>query len=224
MVYLTIHQPLSLKHFMMKQALLTVIKQYSKKAIFLRILLVWFSLLCMANAGEMLDARINIGLKLFRALLAADLNIKTKVNSEGKMPLLLIYKDNSTKGKKFSKELLSLGQKNGQAQIKNIPINVSYLSYQEFLSQQHNLQEHSPPAGIFLLDKFSSDELQLISAYGIKYHLIIYSPFDGDIENDITAGLSIGVRVRPIVNLKILKTSEIQIKSFFLKVAKKYEP
>jgi len=186
-------------------------------------ILVWTVLFCLANAGlsagEMIDTRINIGLKLFRAILAADLKIKNKVDGDKKLPLLLIYKDNSNKGKKYTKDLLALGKKNGLAQIKNIPIQVTSISYQSFLNG-----EYDKPAGIFLLDKLSTDEITPISFYGINNQLIVYSPYDGDVEKNITAGLSIGARVRPIINVKNIKSSNIKIKPFFLKVTKKYEP
>ena len=207
----------------MKLRGLSSIKLLAKQTLYARIVLVWIALFCLANAGlnagEMIDARINIGLKLFRAILAADLKIKTKINSNAELPLLLIYKDNINKGKKYAKNLLDLGKKNGHAQIKNIPIKVSFVHYQFFTSEKNDL-----PAGIFLLDKMSAEELAPIISFAIKNHIIVYSPFDGDIEKDITAGLSIGARVRPIINVKTLNASQIQIKPFFLKVAKKYEP
>jgi hypothetical protein len=207
----------------MKLRGLSSIKLLVKQTLYARIVLVWIALFCLANAGlnagEMIDARINIGLKLFRAILAADLKIKTKINSNAELPLLLIYKDNINKGKKYAKNLLELGKKNGRAQIKNIPIKVSFVQHQFFTSEKNDL-----PAGIFLLDKMSAEELAPIISFAIKKHIIVYSPFDGDIEKDITAGLSIGARVRPIINVKTLNASQIQIKSFFLKVAKKYEP
>ena len=68
------------------------------------------------------------------------------------------------------------------------------------------------------------DELRHIVSYGIKNHIIVFSPFEGDVEKSITAGVFIGARVQPSINMKTLKASGIQIKFFFLKVAKKYEP
>jgi len=193
------------------------------KALAFKVAVLFMALYYLANAGlfagEMTDARINIGLKLFRAILAADLDIKSKKSTHGKLPVLIIYKDNSNKGKRFADNLLMLGRKSGQAQIKNIPIDVKYISYQTFLVEQHSL-----PAGIFLVEKMSIDELQPIVDYGIKNHIITYSPFDGDVEKNITAGVTIGARVRPTINMNTLNESDIQIKSFFLKVAKKYEP
>jgi len=170
-------------------------------------------------AGEMTDARINIGLKLFRAILAADLQIKTKTNNDNELPLLIVYKNNSVTGQKFAENLMQLGKKNTRAKIKNIPIKVTYISYHTF-----PVGQHEQPAGIFLVDKMSMQELAPITSYAIKNKIITYSPFEGDVQKNITAGLAIGARVRPIINMKTLKESDIQIKSFFLKVAKKYEP
>jgi len=89
---------------MKKQGFTSSINQLLKQTIHLRIVLTWLGLFCLANAGlyaglyagEMTDARINIGLKLFRAILAADLQIKSKKNDNQELPLLLIYKDQYT--------------------------------------------------------------------------------------------------------------------------------
>lgn len=167
----------------------------------------------------MTDARINIGLKLFRAILAADLAIKTKTNSQDNLSILLIYKDSPTKGEQFSQDLLEMGIKNGHARIKGIPLQVSSMSYQQFLTDNPE-----SPAGIFLVDKIPTEELIQIASYGIKHRIIVYSPFEHDVENNVTASLHIGARVLPVINMKTLEASHIQIKSFFLKVAKKYEP
>ncbi|MCU7836886.1 MAG: hypothetical protein KZQ83_16745 [gamma proteobacterium symbiont of Taylorina sp.] len=171
-----------------------------------------------AHAGGTSDARINIGLKLFRATLSADQQLTAK-QKDHHLNLYILYKENHFKGQKYSRKLLDLGKVNGQAQIKNIPLNVSPVSYQKFLLQQHDI-----PAGIFLVDKMSARELQPVVAYAINNHLILYSPFEGDVEKNITAGLSIGARVQPVINMQTLKASAIQLKSFFLKVAHQYEP
>ena len=208
---------------MKNQGIFSLLNQLIKHPIYTRIVFIWLALFCLANAGvnagEMLDARINIGLKLFRAILAADLQIKTKKNANKELPLLLIYKDNPKRGQQFAQYLLQLGKKNSPAQIKKIPLRVSYISYQTFLVGQHER-----PAGIFLVDQMSSKELAAITRYGIQNQLITFSPFEGDVQKDIAAGLSIGARVRPEINITTLNASEIKIKAFFLKVAKKHEP
>jgi hypothetical protein len=37
-------------------------------------------------------------------------------------------------------------------------------------------------------------------------------------------GLAIETRVRPYINLKTMRASRVQIRDFFLKVAKRHEP
>jgi hypothetical protein len=169
-------------------------------------------------AENISDARIDIALKLFRTTLSADQKILTK-QKNNQLNLYILYQDNLFIGQKYSHKLLLLGRVKGKAKIKNLDLNVNSISYQQFLLHQHKM-----PAGIFLADKLSAKEVNPIVAYTIKNHIILFSPFEGDVEKSITAGLSIGAQVRPILNMQTLKASAIQLKSFFLKVAKKYEP
>lgn len=112
-----------------------------------------------------------------------------------------------------------MGKNQAKGHIKGLPIQVKAMSYKEFLViKPENL------AGIFVLDKFNKNQLTPIVKYGIENSRITYSPFDGDVENNMSAGLAIGARVRPFVNMETLNKSKVDIKSFFLKVAKKYEP
>ncbi len=50
--------------------------------------------------------------------------------------------------------------------------------------------------------------------------MILYSPFEGDVERGVTAGLSIEAKVLPFVNQRTLEASGVELKPFFLKVAK----
>ncbi len=174
-----------------------------------------------AMSHDMLDARIHIGLKLFRATLASDTRIKNKVNADEQLPLLLIYKNNKDKNHHYRQSLISSSRNNQPIRVKGLNILVESISIENFISVQLK-QQATHPGGVFLLDQFSNSELKQISDYGIKYQLITFSPYEGDVEKGISAGISIGTRVRPYINLPLLKQSNIQIKSLFLQVAKKY--
>ncbi len=65
--------------------------------------------------------------------------------------------------------------------------------------------------------------MQSLVRFGIDRHVIVYSPFEGDVESGILGGLSIEAQVRPYLNRATLESSHIMLKEFFLKVAKVYQ-
>lgn len=164
-------------------------------------------------------ARIRIGLKLFRSILASDTKIKQKKNLNGELALIIVYKDSQSDAVLYARKLQYMGKGKSQGKIKKIPLSITTLSV-----NQLDILDSFNPAGIFIVEEITNRLLQYIINYGIKRQIIIYSPFTGAVEQGVTAGLFIGARVKPYINSKTLKTSQLQLKSFFLKVSEFYEP
>lgn len=55
--------------------------------------------------------------------------------------------------------------------------------------------------------------------YGIKHRIIIFSPFQGDVERGASGGILISDRILPYLNLETMHLSDIRIKPFFLRIA-----
>lgn len=178
----------------------------------------WCLLFNGSMASEISDARINMGLRLFRATLFADLDIHQKTDNENHLSLLILYKDDPKVAESYRKSLLELGQKGGMSQIQHLDIRVETTDLENFTTTP-DVQY----AGIFILDRLSPEELSQIVSYAVKQKLIVFSPYESDIENHVTASISVGARVHPIINMRTLRRSQIRLKRFFLKVAEKYE-
>ena len=118
----------------------------------------------------------------------------------------------------FATELRNSGCDPQAGTIRNIPISIEITNDKTLGDFQDRV-----PAGIFLMDPFLENDLNSIIEYGIKHHVVVYSPFKGDVEQGVFAGLSIEARVRPYINLNTMRSSQISVKPFFLKVAKLYE-
>ena len=58
--------------------------------------------------------------------------------------------------------------------------------------------------------------------FGVDRQVIIYSPFEGDVERGVAGGVSIEAQVRPFVNTAALRASQVTLREFFLKVAKAF--
>jgi len=155
--------------------------------------------------------RVQVGVKLFRALLAADLDIPEKTNENGNLLLYLLYVDESERAEK-SADILHKNRKN--ANIRHLPIQVEKIT----LSTLVNQPQLMVPTGIFLTQYLKETDLQVVI-----HHLIVYSPFEGHVEKGVLGGLTAAAQVRPYLNMNTVRASQVRIKPFFIKVAKLYK-
>ena len=172
-------------------------------------------ILLLCNAAPAVDRdelRLKAGLDLFPSLLTADLDITKKQGSDGFLRLLLIYTDNKSRALEMSRTLMALKK------IRGIPIRVD-------ISNELNMSSfrEDPPAGIFITQPLGS-ELNDVVKYAIDNHIILFSPFKGDVEKGALGGLHISDRVLPFINMASMKSSGIRIKQFFMRVSVSYEP
>ncbi len=156
--------------------------------------------------------RISMGIKLFRATLAADFAIVDKASPDGELELLVICGDDCEKARQLSEKLLAGGP------VRNLPLNITVADNTELLRY-----DHTPPAALFIAETtIGDDQLKALVDFAIRHQVILYSPFEGHVEQGVTAVLFITARVQPYINEQSLEKSKIRMKAFFLKVAKHY--
>lgn len=174
-------------------------------------LLLLLSLPCPLPAGDKESQRVWVGLDLFPSILAADKDIASKVGPDGNLLLLLHYVENKEAVLKMAAHLRTIGT------IRNIPIRIE-------LSNTHPLESHphNPVAGVFIAQK-NNTRLHDLILFGEEHHVIIFSPFTGDVEAGVTGGIIIDDRIRPYINRETLRNSVIRLKPFFLRIAKAYD-
>ena len=168
--------------------------------------------------GDPQEQRVQIGLRLFRALLAADKDLEQKVNAQGWLELALLYWSDRQKAEEFATALQASGHGNAQGRIKHYPIQVTLVDGAHLGA----LQEQAP-AAIYLVQSLPDPVLEEVIQYGIDHQRVVFSPFEGHVEKGVLAGLAIEVRVLPYINQTTLKRSGIRLKSLLLKVAKIHE-
>lgn len=190
-----------------------------KRALFLLVLLLvgWHQVARAADEAQ--ERRIRIGLRLFRVTLAADEDLAHKADPAGKLLLVVFYAEDSNLAKEFAEELRQLGRGDERGTIRKVPIDVQVSNDPELKAYWNRV-----PAGIFLVEDLGEDKIRRLVHYGIEHHIIVYSPFEGDVDRGVLAGLAIETTVRPYINLHTLRESKIRIMNFFLKVAKHYAP
>ncbi|MDM8526280.1 hypothetical protein QUF80_23120 [Desulfococcaceae bacterium HSG8] len=163
----------------------------------------------MLFAGGREEWRVSAGLELFPSLLAADMDIAGKQGEDGKLLLLLTYVNKEKKAKEMADFLENIGK------IRRIPIRVEIATSLEGY-------EKTRLAGIFLTQKIGSG-LDAVLHYGKKQRVIIFSPFEGDVEYGASGGIVVSDRILPYINKKTLRLSGIRIKPIFLRIAEEYE-
>lgn len=158
------------------------------------------------------ELRVRAGLDLFPSLVTADLDIAGKKGDDGTLTLLLIYTDNRSQAISMSQRLGALKT------IRNIPIRVEVSN-----DLTMNPYAANPPAGIFLTQP-PGEKLHEIIRFAIDKGIILFSPFQGDVEKGVLGGLHISDRVLPYINKSTMKSAGINIKQFFMRVSVIYEP
>ncbi len=164
-----------------------------------------------AAAGE--TQRIWTGLDLFPSILAADKDIDSKTGSDGKLLLTLIYNDCRKDVLQMASHLQKIGT------IHGIPIRIELTSTSAFIDSYSDTQA----AGIFVTQRVTATFLNDLIYYGKKHHVIIFSPFKGDVERGVSGGIIISDRILPYINKDTLNKSAINLKTFFLRIARAYE-
>lgn len=159
------------------------------------------------------DRRVTVGLNLFQTLLVADQGAEARANEAGELPIYVLYADDQIQADSYANRLrLELGSiRKHQTRIESVSLN-------DFLSQKQG-----SPLGVFISQRLTGDELEQLIRRSIKLGVILFSPFEGDVEKGVLAGLSVQASVRPYINLKTLKETDIEIKPFYLRVARTYE-
>jgi hypothetical protein len=170
----------------------------------------------LAYADEADERRVRIGLRLFRTLLAADLDLAAKVDPQGHLPLLLLYHDDRALAERFAAEVFPAEGELPHGKIQALPVRV-------ILSNDTEPQIWQAPAAIFLLQPLPQAALERVIRYSHEHPVIVFSPFEGHVERGVLAGVAIEAKVLPYLNLRTLQASGLHLKALFLKIAKQHE-
>lgn len=165
------------------------------------------------RSEDMADRRAEVGARVFRALLAADVDLPKKTIAGNQILIVFFfYGSDSRRAVELAGAFVGAGDVRGLPVVTEVSNDATFARYAGRL-----------PAGVFLADAAPRATVQSLARFGIDRHVIVYSPFEGDVESGILGGLSIEAQVRPYLNRATLESSHITLKEFFLKVAKVYQ-
>lgn len=168
----------------------------------------------MLHADPVQDRRVQAGLRLFKAMLAADLDLEQRVDG-GKLLIVFFYVTDPAAAADLAKRF----QGDDQAgKVRGLPVNVVTADAAGLAALGDR-----KPAGIFLAEPPAEKALAALIRTSADRRTILYSPFEGHVEKGVLGGIAVEAQVRPYVNRGALETSGIRLKTFFLKVTKVYE-
>lgn len=186
-----------------------------RKSVFAVVLLVAIVYAAAPSVSDdFTERRITAGAKIFRALLAADVDIDQKTCRSGELRLGLLYSDQTDNAEMAA---ATLGRR-GDACIRKLKISIEILSFAECIAN-----DREPLAGVFLTQRLNTAKLRTLTDFANEHHMVVFSPFEGDVERGVQSGIAIEARVRPYLNAKALDAAQVRLKSFFMKVAKVHD-
>lgn len=165
-------------------------------------------------SDDFTERRITAGARIFRALLAADVDIIQKTSGNGELRLGLLYIDHTDNAEMAA---AALGHR-GDSRIRKMKIRIEIVSFDKCIAN-----DKGPLAGVFVTQRLNAENLRTLTAFASERRMVVFSPFEGDVERGVQSGIAIEARVRPYLNTKALRTAQVRLKSFFMKVAKAYE-
>lgn len=177
--------------------------------------LLFFVLICLCNIPALAENReirlVQAGLELFPGVLSADMDIHKKLGHDKKLLLLLVHKNHPVEAAELAEKLLTVGS------IRSIGMRVEVLSSDALTN---DTWRH--PAGIFLVQAMD-DKLSAILQYAGKHQALVFSPFEEEVRRGVPAGLFIRNKIKPYINMRALRTFNVRLKPFFLRIATIYD-
>lgn len=152
---------------------------------------------------------LTIGLRLFPACLAADTELAQRVDAEGQLRIIVVHPDDPDTAAEVVTSLQRLGR------VRDWPLAVEAITPEELF----RLPEQ-PLAAIFVAaPRFEAELLE----EAVRRKALLFSPFRGDVERGVMAGISVSDRILPYVNLPQAERAGIRFKPFFLRAARQHE-
>jgi hypothetical protein len=154
--------------------------------------------------------RVELGVGWFRGMLTADVDIEKKGLPDGRLLVVFVYTDDERRARGLADAFASA------APIRKHPV------VAEIVAAGADLAAYARrnPAGIFLAQPPATRSLKSILSFARDRSVLVYSPFEGHVEEGVPGGLAVEAQVRPYINARALAESRITLKEIFLQASK----
>ncbi len=173
-------------------------------------LLLFLLLAFSATAQDTISPRLQIGINLLPAIIAAN---KSVINSEpdSELSIYLVYKANRHLAEQLQTRLAT------RSSIRERRLEIVAVQLDSLLARK--LPRNST---IFLVEPIDA-RLEGLIEFSSQQQALLFSPYQGDVEHGVNAGFKVTDKVLPLVNIGSLKRSKIQLKAFFLRITVKHD-
>lgn len=169
--------------------------------------------LATVHADSYDERRVRTAARLMRALLSADAGIVDKAGADGWLEVLVLG-DAPLRVDGLPELIAPPDDENTPAAVKGLPLRVREV--RRVPDQSGTEPDEARPVAVFLAAPLSDAEFQRLLEWCIRERVILYSPFEGDVERGATAGLSVQAKVQPYLNRQTLSSSQIELQAFFV--------
>jgi len=180
----------------------------SVKILFIFCVYAFFS---SALADSAQERRVTISASLFPRIVAVDTQLMEKLDAEDNVRLGVVYTKNKSLAKKISKLIT---RKVKKISGKTIVVD---------LIQENRASSMYGVSGVLIVEPILNTTFSMLLEHARKKNIILFSPFEGDVERGFTAGIFVGAKIRPYFNLNTLSSTKVKLNPAILKVAKTYE-
>lgn len=154
--------------------------------------------------------RLRIGLKLFPACLGALESFPASATRAGAWQVVVVHRDDPDTAREAREALAALGS------VRGLPLSARVAEAEEL-----EALEEAAVSAVFVVSL--GLESEHLKDWSERYGVMVFSPFAGDVERGAVAGISIGERIQPAVNLTQAARAALVFKPFFLRVARQHE-
>lgn len=175
----------------------------------LRYFFVIFLLHSIAFSSVINESLLKIHATLLPKLSFMDNEFMQKVHNN-EISILIYHNKNDYNAALSLKREIEKKYKNG---IKNYSIGCNLSEY------GHN---KAPSATILYLFPSTQEKMQAITSYARQHKQLTFAYSKDDLAYGVLFSLSIGAEVKPVVNLDVMKESNISLRPTLLKIAQRY--
>lgn len=154
--------------------------------------------------------RFRVGLNLFPAVLGAVESLEEKRSPRGKLKIAVVYVGSVDAAHQAVDRLRD------NPDIRGLPVAV------EMLTGTALDRYTGPPLGGIFVASFGV-EARRLRAWSERHRALVFSPFSGDVERGAVAGIHVSDQILPYINTVRARRAGVQFKSFFLRVARRYD-
>ncbi|MCD4667535.1 MAG: YfiR/HmsC family protein [Sulfurimonas sp.] len=174
------------------------------------LLLIYLSTILFASSIN--NSVLKIHATLVPKLLLMDYDFKEKI-SNNTINIVITYENTDYKDAQFLKRTIEQKYKDG---LKSFNLSITLISY-------NNINSYKTKANLYYLFPSNKQNIINIIKKAKKSHTLTFSYEKNNLQNGVMSSVLIGSKVKLILNLEAIKSSDIALRPLLLKISEIYQ-